>query len=528
MLRTKITVASGLLSACLISASHAAPFDSHPAVQRALANLKPAVGVAALDSEDDAFEARQVVLDPSGSEHVRFDRRHKGMRVIGGDVVVHSGIGGALRAQSRTLHSRLQMDTTARIDEDAVRQYAAALFGGVPAGAVKSELVVYARDTQPVLAWEVEVSGERFDRTPSEAHLIIDANSMQLLDRWDDIHTAAAAGTGKSLISGTVSLTTDRQTSNFALRDPSRGSHYVNNMKNGSSGNGTLFTDADNVWGNSATSDTVTVAVDAQYGQNKTFDYYKTKHGRNGIANDGRGGYSRVHYKSGYINAFWSDSCFCMTYGDGDGSTYLPLVAMDVAGHEMTHGVTSNSAKLIYSGQSGGLNEATSDIFGTMVEFYAANPAVPGTTPNYLIGERIFASQKTTATPTKALRYMFKPSLDGKSPDCYTSTIGSLDVHYSSGVANHFFYLLAEGTAIPAGFNLTPSQLVCNGNTALTALGRDTAAAIYYRALTVYMTSSTTYAGARTATLNAAKDLYGSSSTQYAAVAAAWSAVGVN
>jgi len=194
----------------------------------------------------------------------------------------------------------------------------------------------------------------------------------------------------------------------------------------------------------------------------------------------------------------------------------------------MTHGVTANSAKLIYSGQSGGLNEATSDIFGTLVEFYAANSAVPGSTPNYLIGERIYASQKTTVTPTKALRYMFKPSLDGKSPDCYTSTIGSLDVHYSSGVANHFFYLLAEGTAVPAGFSLTASQLVCNGNTALTALGRDTAAAIYYRALTVYMTSSTTYAGARTATLNAAKDLYGASSTQYAAVAAAWSAVSVN
>ncbi len=354
------------MSACLISASHAAPFDGHPAVQRALGQLKPAVGIAALDSDDDAFEARHVVLDPNGAEHVRFDRRHKGLRVIGGDVVVHSAVGGALRAQSRTLQSRLQVDTTARIDEDAVRQYAASLFGGVANGAVKSELVVYARDTQPVLAWEVQISGGRLDRTPSEAHLIIDASSMQLLDRWDDIHTAASAGSGKSLLSGTVSLTTDSQTSNYALRHPGRGSHYVSNM-------------------------------------------------------------------------------ICMTYGDGDGSTYLPLVAMDVAGHEMTHGVTANSAKLIYWGQSGGLNEATSDIFGTLVEFHAANSAVPGSTPNYLIGERIYASQKTSTTPTKALRYMFKPSLDGKSPDCYTSTIGSLDVHYSSGVANHFFYLLAGG-----------------------------------------------------------------------------------
>ena len=119
--------------------------------------------------------------------------------------------------------------------------------------------------------------------------------------------------------------------------------------------------------------------------------------------------------------------------GDGDGTTYLPLVALDVAGHEMTHGVTSRSANLTYSGESGGLNEATSDIMGTMVEYYANNANSPA---NYLIGERIYKAALGVAQPTKALRYMFKPSLDGSSPDCYTSTIGNLDVHYSSGVAN--------------------------------------------------------------------------------------------
>lgn len=107
------------------------------------------------------------------------------------------------------------------------RQYAASLVGGVAGGAVKSELVVCARDTQPVLAWDVQIAGECFDRTPSEAHFIPDAGSMQLLDRWDAIHTAASAGTGKSLLSGAVSLTTDSQTSNYALRDPSRGSHAL-------------------------------------------------------------------------------------------------------------------------------------------------------------------------------------------------------------------------------------------------------------------------------------------------------------
>ena len=96
-----------------------------------------------------------------------------------------------------------------------------------------------------------------------------------------------------------------------------------------------------------------------------------------------------------------------MTYGDGAGNAQ-PLTAIDVAGHEMSHGVTENTAGLNYSGESGGLNEATSDIFGTAVEFYANNPP---TRRDYLIGEKI--NINGNGTP---LRYMDKPSKDGASP----------------------------------------------------------------------------------------------------------------
>jgi zinc metalloprotease ZmpA len=167
-----------------------------------------------------------------------------------------------------------------------------------------------------------------------------------------------------------------------------------------------------------------------------------------------------------------------------------------------------------------------SDIFGTLAEFYAPIKKYPA---NYLEGERVFISNNNVAYPTTALRYLFKPSLDGRSPDCYNSAIGSLDVHYSSGVANHFFYLLAEGAVAPVGFSqLTPSQLVCDGNVSIQGVGRDVAGKIIYRALTVYMSTFTQYAGARTATLQAAADLHGLYSVQYNAVAASWSAVGVN
>jgi Zn-dependent metalloprotease len=121
-----------------------------------------------------------------------------------------------------------------------------------------------------------------------------------------------------------------------------------------------------------------------------------------------------VHYSLNYANAFWNDDCFCMAFGDGNGTTVRPLVSIDIVGHEVSHGVTSSTADLIYNSESGGLNEATSDIFGTMIEYYANNAKQP---PNYVIGDQIF----TTPSWDLFIRTMFKPHLDGISPDCYPS-----------------------------------------------------------------------------------------------------------
>jgi Zn-dependent metalloprotease len=183
----------------------------------------------------------------------------------------------------------------------------------------------------------------------------------------------------------------------------------------------------------------------------------------------------------------------------------------------MAHGVTGATSGLAYSGDAGGLNESTSDIFGTMVEFYANNSS---DTPDYLIGEKLYINNPTGS---KALRYMYQPSLDGTSPDCYTSNVGSLDVHYSSAIGNHFFYLLAEGSGAKTFSGVDHTSPTCNGSS-VAGIGRSQAEKIWYRALTVYMTSNTNYAGARAATISAASDLGYSTS----AVASAWSAVGVN
>ena len=495
----------------------AKPTVDHPAVQRALAHLGGGGQgfAAANNSGNDSYAPRDLIEDADGSEHVRFDRLHQGLRVLGGDVVVHGHQSGAFKGLSQTMKTMVQIDLNPKITTAGAGKAALAAFGHKNADMKGAELVVYARNTAPTLAYEVTVHGVQADGTPSRAHLIIDAKTKAVLDKWDDIHTADNIGSGKTLYSGTVTLHDDLVGSTYTLVDATRGGHYVVTMNNGTTTE-TKVTGTDNIWGTGVKTNAETAAADAAFGQNVTWDYYKNVHGRNGIANDGKGARSRVHYSTAYDNAYWDDTCFCMTYGDG--STLQPLVSLDVAGHEMTHGVTSRSANLTYSGQSGGLNEATSDIFGSMVEFYAANASDPG---DYLIGEKLY-------TNGSYLRSMIQPSKDGASSDCYYSGVGSLDVHYSSGVANHFYYLLAEGTTagVPSKTCITGNKRTATGTGTLTGIGRDKAAKIWYRALTVYMTSSTTFAGARTATINAATDLYGSTSAEVAAVKAAWTAVG--
>lgn len=532
----KLAPVAAIIAAAFSSQVFAANADH---VARALGHLNTN-GKAAHKSTHDSFKAKDTLVDEKGGSHVRFDRSHKGLKVIGGDLVVHSDNKGQLKKLSQTLNQELDINTTAGIDGLSALMNAQSAFIGRLHGHSGSSLVVYARGAKAKLAYEVRLDGEKDDGTPSEMSFIVDANSGQIVDAWDHIHTGkqggkpggggtgggtgtTVSGTGHAFFGGSVALTLDSGSGIYTLRDPSRGSMYTTDMGNSTRGNGTTFTNNSNVFGDGSLGNRATTGVDAQYGTAMTWDYFKNTHGRNGIANDGRGAFNRVHYGRNYVNAFWSDGCFCMTYGDGDGTSYYPLDSLDVAGHEMTHGVTSRTANLIYSGESGGLNEATSDIFGTLVEFYANNANDPA---DYMIGEELYINN---ASGTKAMRYMFKPSLDNRSPDCYSSTLGSLDVHYSSGIANHFFYLLAEGATVPSGFsNLTPSTLVCNGNTSLNAIGRDAAGKIWYKALTQYMTSNTNYAGARVATLNAAADLYGVNSAQYNAVAAAWSAVSVN
>ncbi len=517
-------LALATLVACGVA--HAAvPEAQHPGVQRALAHVN-ANPQAFMGIAGDEFAASDMSVDADGTEHTHFQRTHLGLRVIGGDFITHVDRAGQLREVSQAMTAPIAVSTVAKVAAAAAEKHVAAHFDG-SADSAKAELVVYARDRAPVLAYDVRVLGTDKHGFPTREHVIVSADDLAVLDGWNEIQPVDAIGTGISHYSGTVSIHTDHVGSTYNLKDATRGGHIVYDLanKNGqtTSKPGTEMTDADNKWGDGVQSKTSqSDGVDAMYGQNETWDFYKTTFNRNGIANDGRGAYSRVHSKATSLtyNAWWDDSCFCMTYTSELNASSPALLSLDVAGHEMTHGVTANTAGLVYSKESGGLNEGTSDIMGTMVEFFANNP---NDVPDYTMGEKF-------GTP---LRYLYHPSLDGASADCWYSTVGNLNVHYSSGVANHVFYLIAQGTA-PSGYPASPvckstDTRTATGTGSLVGIGNAKAQAIWYRALTTYFTSTETYAKARVDTLKATADLYGgTSSSTYSAVAAAWSAVKVN
>ncbi|HEX6501529.1 MAG TPA: M4 family metallopeptidase, partial [Micromonosporaceae bacterium] len=501
------------------SVAQAAPVPDRGAAVTAANRALDQHRSAVRDSGNDEYTVYSSLVDSDGAADVRYTRTYKGLRVLGGDIVVHTAPDGSFRGASVGLAAPLTLDTKAAVPAARAAQQARAHFSGTVTTVGTPELIVDASTGFGRLAWETLVSGwARDGQTPSRLHVLTDANSNAYIGSWDEIETVT--GTGYGIYVGTVSIDTTLSGSTYYMKDPSHGNNTGCDMNNGTT-TCTQFTDADNVWGNGSNSNRQSAAVDAYYGAAKTWDYYKNVHGRNGIFDNGTGVPSRVHYGSNYVNAFWDGSQ--MTYGDGSGNAQ-PLTALDVAGHEMSHGVTENSVPggLSYSGESGGLNESTSDIFGTAVEFYANNPNDPG---DYLIGEKI--NINGDGTP---LRYMYNPSLDGSSDSCWSTNTKNKDVHYSSGVGNHFFFDLAEGT----GSTQWGTSPVCGSAPAVTGIGRSKAELIWYRALTHYFTSNTSYVNtsnpgntARAYTLQAATDLYGQCSTEYKAVQAAWTAVNV-
>ncbi|HEY0658369.1 MAG TPA: M4 family metallopeptidase [Pyrinomonadaceae bacterium] len=484
----------------------------------------------------DDFVVQKVEIDELKMAHTRVRQTVGNIPVWEGEAIVHLKSDGELSRITDKLKVGLAVNTQPNLsaaDALAIAKSFSRTSKDIKGSKQideepKIDLYIYRGEDRDHLAYRVEMPNVENTNTPSVPVIFVDAQTGEKVFEYNNLQT----GSGNSLYSGTVTVDTSVSGTNYYMEDLTRkmGTFNMNNTGNTTTGTGgtqSRYTGTDDVW--SATNERA--GVDAHYGAAKTFDYFKNVHGRNGINGSGGPGttaaaansgvtliVSRVHFGSNYNNAFWYNNQ--MTYGDGNGTTFTPLTTLDIAGHEMTHGITQYSANLTYANESGALNESMSDVFGSMVELFARNGTI--TADTWKIGEQAY----TPNTAGDALRYMNNPHLAGNGgytadddPDHYaeryTGTADSGGVHINSGIGNHAFYLaVVGGTHHSSGVTVT-------------GIGADAAAKIWYRALTVYMTSGTNFAGARTAMLNAATDLYGSSSAQYNTIATTWCAVGV-
>ncbi|MBS1812930.1 MAG: M4 family metallopeptidase [Acidobacteria bacterium] len=492
------------------------------ATRRSLTRLTNMRERLALENAATDLTLRSAEQDDLGQTHLRLIQKHHGIEVFGGQLISHikgeedANIGG------RTFDVKEVEATPAITAEQATELAKAALnFNGEFAVEPTATLVVlphriFKEDAgnEATLTYQVTLQIEDGTEATAAHQYFVNAQDGQIV--WH--YNALPHGTGRSLYSGTVPVASAYVPPSglfgayYQMRDLGRGNSSTTNMNGGTTTANNIFYNSFDTWGDGTTGNMESAAVDAQWGIQKTWDYYLSVLGRRGM--DGNGGAieSRVHYGSNYNNAFYSWNSNRLSYGDGDGSMFNPLISLDIVGHEFTHGVTERTAGLIYSKESGALNESFSDIFGTAVEFYAKSNA------NYLIGEDCY----TPGTAGDALRDMANPTINHYrnrlNPGACTPTDSNdqCGVHTNSGIQNNAYFLLAAG-----GTNST-------SNITVTGIGRRNAELIFWRALSLYLFPSANFYDARVATVNAAVDLFGPNSREHRATEAAWDAVGVS
>lgn len=281
---------------------------------------------------------------------------------------------------------------------------------------------------------------------------------------------------------------------------------------------GVLATDDDDHWTEpGSTSPGQAALVDAHYYAAVTDEYYLTVHGRDSLDDAGMPMISTAHLGNDYNNAFWNGAQ--MVYGDGDGQIFRELSgALDVVGHELTHGVTEFTSNLIYQDESGALNESFSDIMGSSIEFYADTSGLdPAASPDWLVGEDI----ALFADEAPGIRNMADPAEDS-DPDHYSERqIGGPDsggVHTNSGIPNHAYYLLVNG-----GSNAGEARGHPHSGPVVAGIGLATAETIFYLAFTS-LPETATMCQARLTTQTVASSMFPAA---LSSVSDAWEAVGV-
>ena len=450
-------------------------------------------------------ETRLVLMSRNsdhGVRNTRYQQTFRGIPVFGESIVVSED---AASGKLRTLFGRQVTGLSAEIADTPSKVFKgqalaiakqAALgnrLGAMQAHNEKSELMIFVDDAGHAhKAYVVNFFADGpMGGKPTRPFVIVDANSGKVLKQWEGL-TNALIGTGPG-----------GNTKTGQYEWGSGGRYGFLDVTQ--SGNTCTMTNANvkSVNLNGGTSGTTA------YSYTCPRNTYKTINGGYSPINDAHyfgglitgmypayTGYNalsfqlvmRVHYRTNYENAFWDGST--MSFGDG-ASTFYPLVSADVAGHEVSHGFTEQHSNLTYSGQSGGMNEAFSDMGGEATEYYWKG------SNDFLVGEEIFKGASG-----QALRYMCNPTQDGGSIDNAANYTSGMDPHYSSGVYNKMFCNLAKTSG----------------------WGTPTAFKVMARANANYWTASSTYASGACGVMTAASDL----GLSTADVAAAFNTVGVS
>ena len=465
-----LTLASALAST---SAAQSRSSDEQQAVVALPLGTSLRSALAARQLTPADLKLRKTTQDGGGRRHHRYRQLLNGLDVIGGDLIVHTDAQGSIYAINGAARGNLpaslgQHDIGPSTALTFVQ--ADARFAGMSMSTPRAVYLI-TPEGATFKTYEIVAEGERA-QAPVRDKVYVDVDSGTVVGVHPQIH--------------------------FGLN---RATYSANN---GTSLPGTLRRSE----GQAATSD---ADVNAAYDNTgDTYNAYQDFWNRDSYDNAGAQLRSSVHYSSNYCNAFWNGTQ--MVYGDGaPGQGCFPLArSVDVTAHELTHAVTENESGLIYSGESGGLNEAMSDIFGAFTQAWVdggRTGTLPVAADTWTIGEDVLPP---------ALRWMNDPAMDGASLDFWTTGAGNVDVHYSSGIANLAFYLLSQGGAHPRG----------KSTVVVTGIGMEKAIRVFYALNVNYLTPSSNFRAAANASMTAATEL-GYDEAVRNSVADAWRAVGV-
>ncbi|MBS4175056.1 peptidase M4 family protein [Bacillus sp. FJAT-49736] len=486
----------------------------------ALNYLKKNEGKTGINNPDKNLKVKSTEKDKLGMTHVRFNQTINGLYVEGSEVIVHFNKNNEVVSINGRINQTIDDDavdtTTSLSSDDALK--AALTSVDAPDELTydpTTELVVYPFDGENHTAYKVNVNfmGDE----PGNWFVFVDAKTGEVIDKYNGImdldEFKPQNGVGKGVHGAHRDLHISqvkepKSGTRFALADvvhENLGGIFTYDSKNDTNTkNDTLYV------GNSAAfiGDYDRAAVDAHYNSEKVYEYYLKEHGRNSLDGKGMAINSYVHYDKNYNNAFWNGAW--MTYGDGDGEFFISLSAgLDVAAHEMTHGVITHTANLVYRNQPGALNESFADVFGALVD-----------DKDWEIGEDIMApaakangvtrlrsmSDPNSVVVSNAQRAAYGSGVYPAHMSQYYNMPQSVDnggVHVNSSITNHAAYLIGQ------------------------EIGRKKLGQIYYRAISVYLTPNSNFSDARRAIVQSAIDLYGEGSAEEAAANSGFDAVGI-